>query len=110
MSDLALMAAVEAAKTVAIETAESPTEAAMQVVCAYLIAVAQLEGSKANEPSDAVDEMLLSAGFKPVEYETVRVMRSFGLSPILQFRKSKSRADSAQLGWFRRWFQKMTGA
>lgn len=110
MSEQAVSAALEAAKHVAIKTAGSPAEAAMQVVCAYLIAVEQLRGSKPIEPSETVDAILLAAGYKQVEHETVRVMQSLGLKPILQFRKSKTRADSERLGWFRRWFQKMTGA
>lgn len=106
----ALALCVDAAVAVAKKTAATPTEAAMQVACAYLVAREQLQQSEPIEPSDAVDAMMKSAGFKPTDFETTRVMQALGLKPLLQFRKSKARADFERLGWFRRWLLKMIGA
>ena len=94
----ALEAATNAAQSVAARTAATPCEAAMEVVCAFLVAREQLrrankEADRSLEESSAaakISEALLTAsGFSAPDPLTSRAMTLLGLQPLLRIRQSK---------------------
>ncbi|MFG0602458.1 hypothetical protein ACF8PL_18940 [Delftia sp. WSY_4] len=105
----AMEEAIRSAGDVAAKTASSPANAAVQVICAALIAHRQLEmagkASGASAASGAVaDALMSSAGLSLPAPEELSVMQSLGLSPLVQFRHAKNQSAPPARGWFRLWF------
>lgn len=107
MRDIVLQTAVMAAREVAVATARSPADAAVQIVSAYLIACAQFDGASKAPISDGMaDALLRSAGLTPVDEQTQMAMRLFGLQPLLKLRPASTSASLGRPGWFRRWMSR----
>jgi predicted naringenin-chalcone synthase len=86
----ALSAAVRAAEAVAIRTASTPAEAAMQVACAFLIARAQLELAVRAERrtlSDIASAAVVAVtGYAGPSPEDSRAMSILGLQPLFRMK------------------------
>lgn len=103
--ELALEAAVTAAQRAAELHGIKPCEAAMEVMCAFLVARQQLrmankEGDKsfddAMTQARVTDALMTSVGFSAPDPVTVRAMVLLGLQPLLRIRSSSDPSPPAQ--------------
>lgn len=101
--ELILNAAIRAAEYALQRQDVTPAEAAMQVVCAYLIADKQLNIASGEPLTSAVSDAVLKAvGLEPLDEKTYRAMRLLGLQPLLRLQTTKTESAPKKLGWFRR--------
>lgn len=94
LDERALLIAVETAQAVAQRTAPNAATAAMEVMCAYLIADAQLQiAKKQRDPikdpcGELADRLLAAAGFEMPSADAMRAMGLLGLQPLLRMKQS----------------------